>query len=98
MDHRGGPGAFGGQFLAGGHPDLLDPSTLARDDALPVAGADYGLGLRLLPTPAACWSGHTGSMPGFLAALFVDPGTAIGATVLTNATTGIDTERAGHGR
>ena len=30
-------------------------------------------------------------MPGFMASLFVDPGSGIGAAVLTNATTGIDT-------
>ncbi len=55
--------------------------------------ADYGLGLRLV---LACGGrrlvGHTGSMPGFLASLFVDPDTGDGAVALANATTGLDTD------
>lgn len=80
-----------GQFLAGARPDLLDPSTL-HEMTVPVVD-DHGLGLRLTANAGGVLVGHNGSMPGFLASLFVDPGSGIGATVLTNATTGIDTER-----
>jgi len=36
--------------------------------------------------------GHTGSMPGFVASLFVDPQTGDGSVVLANATTGLNTD------
>jgi CubicO group peptidase (beta-lactamase class C family) len=77
-----------GQFLAGSRPDLLDPSTL-HEMSLPVTDG-YGLGLRISANAGGVLVGHTGSMPGFLASVFVDPGSGIGAAVLTNATTGID--------
>ncbi len=80
-----------GQFLAGARPDLLDPSTL-HEMSTPVADS-YGLGLRMTATAGGVLVGHNGSMPGFLASLYVDPGSGIGATVLTNATAGIDPER-----
>jgi hypothetical protein len=51
---------------------------------------DYGLGLMLGLHPGGRLVGHNGSMPGFMAALHVDPDSGIGAVVLTNATTGID--------
>jgi CubicO group peptidase (beta-lactamase class C family) len=80
-------------FLAQGHPKVLARSTLA-EMARPVApAADYGLGLRLLAGPSGTLVGHTGSMPGFLATAFVDPGSADGAVALTNATTGVSTDR-----
>lgn len=77
-----------GQFLAGARPDLLDPSTL-HEMSEPVTEG-YGLGLRLSANAGGVLVGHGGSMPGFMAALFVDPGSGIGAAVLANATTGID--------
>ncbi|MGZ5403645.1 MAG: serine hydrolase domain-containing protein [Nocardioides sp.] len=77
-----------GQFLAGARPDLLDPSTLHEMSR--AVSDDYGLGLRLSANAGGVLVGHGGSMPGFMAALFVDPGSGIGAAVLTNATTGID--------
>ena len=80
-----------GQFLAGGRPDLLDPSTL-HEMSTPVADS-YGFGLRMTANAGGVLVGHNGSMPGFLASLFVDPGSGIGATVLANATTGTDPER-----
>lgn len=52
----------------------------------------YGLGLRLRWTPGGTLVGHTGSMPGFLAALFVDPVSLRGAVVMSNVTTGIQPE------
>jgi len=86
-------------FLATGHADILDRETLgemARAVA-PADGApeeDYGLGLRLLRTPSGrTLVGHTGSMPGFLATAFVDQETRSGVVALTNATTGVGTDR-----
>lgn len=80
-----------GQFLAGSRPDLLDPSTL-HEMSLPVLD-DYGLGLQVSANAGGVLVGHGGSMPGFMARLVVDPGSGIGAAVLTNATTGIDTHQ-----
>jgi CubicO group peptidase (beta-lactamase class C family) len=77
-----------GQVLGGARPDVLAPATLAEMQD-PVT-ADYGLGLMLGLHPGGRLIGHNGSMPGFLAALHVDPDSGIGAVVLTNATTGID--------
>jgi CubicO group peptidase (beta-lactamase class C family) len=80
-------------FLASGHPDVLDRSTL-REMAAPVAPAqEYGLGLRLLTGPRGVLVGHTGSMPGFLATAFVDPESGEGVVALTNATTGVATDQ-----
>jgi CubicO group peptidase (beta-lactamase class C family) len=91
-------------FLASGRPDVLARETLL-EMALPVtpaeggAESDYGLGLRLLRVPAdhvagpRTLVGHTGSMPGFLATAFVDPDTGDGVVALTNATTGVSTDR-----
>ena len=86
-------------FLATGHPGILDRETL-REMARAVVPADdapeedYGLGLRLLRTPSdRTLVGHTGSMPGFLATAFVDQDTRSGVVALTNATTGVGTDR-----
>jgi len=63
-----------------------------HEAARPVPPADdYGLGLRILEFQGRRLIGHTGSMPGFLASLFVDPETGDGAVALANATTGLDT-------
>ena len=85
-------------FLLDGHPAVLDVSTL-REMATPQSGTltgglsgGYGLGLRLLAGGAGTVSGHTGSMPGFLAALFVDPVRRTGAVCLANGTTGLRCE------
>jgi CubicO group peptidase (beta-lactamase class C family) len=50
--------------------------------------ASYGLGLRLIADNPHLLVGHTGSMPGFLAGLFVDRARRIGAVTLGNATYG----------
>jgi CubicO group peptidase (beta-lactamase class C family) len=78
-----------GQVLGGARPDVIAPATLAEMQR-PVAAEDYGLGLMLGVHPGGRLVGHNGSMPGFLAALHVDPDSGIGSAVLTNATTGID--------
>jgi CubicO group peptidase (beta-lactamase class C family) len=77
-----------GQLLGGARPDVLPASSLAEMQR-PVT-PDYGLGLMLGMHPGGRLVGHNGSMPGFLAALHVDPDSGIGAVVLANATTGID--------
>jgi CubicO group peptidase (beta-lactamase class C family) len=83
-------------FLAAPDPRVLAPETLA--EMAIVQSADpgsqlvdaYGLGLRLLHRDEGTLVGHTGSMPGFLAAAFVDPKTRVGAVALTNGTRGLD--------
>ncbi len=78
-------------FLASGHPDVLAVHTL-REAAGPVPpAADYGLGLRVVECDGRRLVGHTGSMPGFVASLFVDPDTGDGTVAAANATTGLDT-------
>lgn len=77
-----------GQLLGGARPDVLAEASLAEMQR-PVTD-DYGLGLMLGLHPGGRLVGHNGSMPGFMAALHVDPDSGIGAVVLTNATTGID--------
>lgn len=76
------------RVLAGRRPDVLaadSAAEMARDRL----DAGYGLGLRLLDVRGRRWVGHTGSMPGFLASLFVDPGTGDATIALANATTGL---------
>lgn len=78
-------------FLASGSDLLLSRDTL-QEMAQPGIAPDYGLGLRLLADAGTRLIGHTGSMPGFLATAFVDPGTRTGVIALCNATTGISTD------
>ncbi len=66
---------------------LADQTLTEMREAVPPA-IDYGLGVRLLPYADGVLSGHTGSMPGFQATLFVDPLAHVGVVALTNATTG----------
>ncbi len=82
-------------FLAEPDPKVLSPDTLREmtavqagspDDAL--AGA-YGLGFRLAVAADRTYVGHTGSMPGFLAGLFVDRSRRTAAVCLTNGATGL---------
>lgn len=80
-------------FLAVGHPDVLSAATLA-EMAEPAAPAEaYGLGLRLLRTGGRTLVGHTGSMPGFQASLFVDRASRDAVVALANATTGLRPEQ-----
>jgi CubicO group peptidase (beta-lactamase class C family) len=84
--------------LATGHDGVLAATTAVEMRTIQSGDPDlqhqggYGLGLRLRWTPAGTLLGHTGSLPGFLAGMFLDPVSRIGAVVLTNATTGLDPE------
>lgn len=82
------------QFLLDGHPDVLQldwlllashPQAGDRDDRL---GYAHGLGFQLFSGGAGMLVGHSGSMPGFLAACLVDRDRRTAAAVLANATTG----------
>jgi CubicO group peptidase (beta-lactamase class C family) len=80
------------RLLAEGHPDVLSVDTL-REMGRPVPPADdYGLGLRVIRHHGRVFVGHTGGMPGFQASLFIDQVVRDGVVVLTNATTGLDTD------
>ncbi|HEU4512201.1 MAG TPA: serine hydrolase domain-containing protein [Nocardioidaceae bacterium] len=89
--------AFSG-FLLDGHADVLDKQTLA-EMGTPQSGSlaggltgAYGLGLRLLAGGSGTLHGHSGSMPGFLAGLFVDRVRRTAAVCLANGTSGMRTE------
>ena len=82
-------------FLLAGHDDVLSldwlltashPQAGDRRDALT---SGHGLGFQLQAGGSGMLVGHTGSMPGFLAACFVDRERRTGAVVLANATTGL---------
>ena len=83
-------------FLLGDTGDVLAPATL-EEMALPFgvdSAADglsaYGLGLQVVRSGTRTLVGHGGSMPGFLAGVFVDREAGDGALVLRNATSGTD--------
>jgi CubicO group peptidase (beta-lactamase class C family) len=90
-----------GAFLATGASRVLDRGTLVEmqtvqsGDPTSQHEGGYGLGQRLLWTAAGTVVGHSGSMPGFLADLQVDPRTGAGAAVLMNATTTARTHETG---
>jgi CubicO group peptidase (beta-lactamase class C family) len=79
-------------FLATGHPDVLSPGTLAEMATEQPPAPGYGLGLRLLDVDGTAYVGHTGSMPGFLASLFVDRSTRTGEVALANGFGGLPAE------
>jgi CubicO group peptidase (beta-lactamase class C family) len=86
------------RFLLEGDDDVLARSTLTEMSNLQsgsFAGGlrgGYGLGLRLVAGGSGVLLGHTGSMPGFLAGLFVDRVRRSGAVVLGNGTAGLRCE------
>ncbi len=83
-------------FLAVGADGVLAVGTL-EEMACPRTEDDaYGLGLRRVPAQPGgerVLVGHTGSMPGFQASLFVDRGTRDAVVVLADATTGLPSEQ-----
>lgn len=89
-----------GSFLVSGDDAVLPKSVLVEMRTAQSADPDvqhlgaYGLGVRLRWRPHGTLVGHTGSMPGFLAAMFVDSTSGVGSVVLTNAMTGLAPETA----
>ena len=85
-----------GAFLLGDAGDVLDPATL-EEMTIP-AGVDpsapgwsaYGLGVQVIRVDGRTLVGHGGSMPGFLAGVFVDREEQTGAVSLANTTAGLD--------
>jgi CubicO group peptidase (beta-lactamase class C family) len=83
-------------FLLGDTAGVLSPATLeemaepAGVDASAPGWSAYGLGLQVLRVDDRTLVGHGGSMPGFLAGVFVDRDEGAGAVMLTNTTTGVD--------
>ena len=83
-------------FLLGDTGDVLDPATLeemsvpAGVDPSAPGWAAYGLGLQVLRVDGRTLIGHGGSMPGFLAGVFVDREERTGAVSLANTTAGLD--------
>ncbi|MFI0941008.1 serine hydrolase domain-containing protein [Streptomyces sp. NPDC021020] len=79
-------------FLLAGRDGVLGAATLEemRRPAAPPEepGSGYGLGLQLGRHGKRSLAGHTGSMPGFLAAVWVSPEDGVGAIALANATSG----------
>ncbi|HET6698982.1 MAG TPA: serine hydrolase domain-containing protein [Nocardioidaceae bacterium] len=85
-------------FLIDGHAQVLSRSAL-EEMSTPQSGSlsggasgGYGLGLRLLAGGSGVLVGHTGSMPGFLAGLFVDRARRTAAVALANGTQGLRCE------
>jgi CubicO group peptidase (beta-lactamase class C family) len=82
-------------FLMAGDDRILPSDTVAqmRTPASPPAPAGwdngYGLGLQLLRRDGRVLAGHTGSLPGFVATVWVSPDDALGAVVLGNVTAGL---------
>jgi D-alanyl-D-alanine carboxypeptidase len=81
-------------FLTAGREGVLGAATLEemRQPAAPPEASDmdsgYGLGLQLSRRGGRLLAGHTGSMPGFLATVWVSPQDGVGAVALANATSG----------
>lgn len=83
-------------FLIDGHEQVLGRDALARAFT-PTSGAPetglrggHALGFQLHPGGSGTIAGHTGSMPGFLAACLVDPQWRTGAVLLANGTWGFN--------
>lgn len=82
-------------FLADPDPAVLDPVTLeemARPRVVAVLDPPvaHGLGLQVVRRGDRTLVGHGGSIPGFVATLFVDRDDHVGVVVLGNATHGFD--------
>lgn len=81
-------------FLAGRTEKVLAPATLAemRRPAAEPDGEEwtgsYGLGLQVIRRDGRILYGHSGSMPGFLAGLWISEADDLAAVALTNVTAG----------
>lgn len=83
------------RFVSGDTGEVLRPDTVAEmrlpgsvDDG-PEWRGGYGLGLQLMRHRGRRLAGHTGSMPGFLATVWTDPGEATGVIFMANTTAGV---------
>ncbi|MGC4947549.1 serine hydrolase domain-containing protein [Streptomyces sp. DT224] len=82
-------------FLAEGDDRVLGAASveeMKQPSAAPAPGEwvdHYGLGLQLVRRKGRTFIGHTGSLPGFLAALWVSAEDDVAAVVLVNATSGV---------
>ncbi|MGX1882389.1 serine hydrolase domain-containing protein [Streptomyces sp. NPDC055287] len=82
-------------FLAAGDEKVLRPESV-REMRTPAAPADpgdpfggYGLGLQIVRNGTRTLVGHTGSLPGFVAGLWVSVEDGVAAVALVNATSGL---------
>lgn len=75
-----------GVLAAGTAAEMRAPRAAPEPDGWE---SSYGLGVQLLRTPDRMLAGHTGSMPGFLCALWVSVEDDAGAVVLANTTSGV---------
>ncbi|HEY9369854.1 serine hydrolase domain-containing protein [Streptomyces sp.] len=81
-------------FLAEGDDQVLAAASVAemRTPAVPPGAGDwdggYGLGVQLLRKDGRTLIGHTGSLPGFVACLWVSVEDGLAAVALANATSG----------
>src|SRR5690606_27452565 len=113
--HAAGAGAPAGQlwstvtdlarwaaFIAGDTGDVLDPATMAelREPRVGVSSTErFGLGFQLSEVAGRTLVGHGGSMPGFLAGVWVEivdspaGGGHDGVVFFANGTTGLDPGR-----
>jgi len=85
-----------GAFLLGDTAEVLSAATLEEMaepsgvDASATSWSAYGLGLQVVRLGDRTLIGHGGSMPGFLASVFVDRGEQFGTVTLANGTSGSD--------
>ncbi|MFC4950571.1 serine hydrolase domain-containing protein [Pseudonocardia sp. GCM10023141] len=83
-------------FLLGDTGGVLSPATVeemtvpAGIDSASAGWSSYGLGVQVQREKGVTLVGHGGSMPGFLAGLWVDREEGTAALVLANATSGLD--------
>ncbi|GAA4537110.1 serine hydrolase domain-containing protein [Amycolatopsis samaneae] len=82
-------------FLGGNGDGVLSPETIAEMRTMVTVDdgdswtTGFGLGLMALRYQGRRLTGHTGSMPGFLACSLINPDTGVGSLVLTNSTGGV---------
>jgi CubicO group peptidase (beta-lactamase class C family) len=82
-------------FLLGGDERVLQSDSLAemRAPKSPAEAAawdsGYGLGMQLLRRDGRLLTGHTGSVPGFVATVWVSVDDGVGSVVLGNVTAGL---------
>ncbi|MFE4056264.1 serine hydrolase domain-containing protein [Streptomyces sp. NPDC059096] len=82
-------------FLVEGDEKVLSATSVAelrRPAAAPESGqwdGFYGLGAQVIRQGGRTLVGHTGSLPGFVAGLWVSPEDGVAAAVLANATSGL---------